>query len=183
MAAVSKAEAGHITSSWTTSRRIALQLLSMPDGTPSIPAPTRVITAHDEGGKSIIQQIDLLRYQLYPNSKSSFSNVWTFDRVPTNDNNISSDPPSSVPTWQTLTWRYSQGRWRGACYRWAWIGHRACRRREMLLQRHCAGHEQAESNGALPVLSSSRLDHTIRGETNLNLDTAQDDVNGCDCAR
>ncbi|KZV63281.1 hypothetical protein PENSPDRAFT_641079 [Peniophora sp. CONT] len=56
-----------------------------------LPVPKRVVTTHDEGGKSIVQQITPLQYQFYPGSKSSFSNAWTFDTVPTNDNNASVD--------------------------------------------------------------------------------------------
>ncbi|KZV63280.1 hypothetical protein PENSPDRAFT_216458 [Peniophora sp. CONT] len=53
------------------------------------PVPKRVITTNDRDGKSVVQQISPLHYRSYPGSKSSFSNLWTFDSVPTNDNEIS----------------------------------------------------------------------------------------------
>lgn len=60
-----------------------------------LPVPKRVITAHNRDGKSMVKQISPLRYRPYPGSASSFSNLWTFDGVPTNDNSLCYAPDLS----------------------------------------------------------------------------------------
>ncbi|VDC01821.1 unnamed protein product [Peniophora sp. CBMAI 1063] len=61
------------------------------DTSSQLPAPKRIVTAYDDAGKSVIQKIDTLQLKPYPNSKSGYRDAWTFDKVPTNDNNLSID--------------------------------------------------------------------------------------------
>ncbi|VDC01820.1 unnamed protein product [Peniophora sp. CBMAI 1063] len=57
----------------------------------TLPIPRRIITTHDGAGKSIVQSIAPAKYQPFPHSNSSFTTLWNFDSVPTNDNNVSDD--------------------------------------------------------------------------------------------
>ena len=51
--------------------------------------PKRVITTHTPDGKSTVEKIVPAKYQPFPHSNSSFTTLWNFDSVPTNDNNVS----------------------------------------------------------------------------------------------
>ncbi|VDC01823.1 unnamed protein product [Peniophora sp. CBMAI 1063] len=55
------------------------------------PAPRRIVTTHKEA-KSVVQLDQPITFQPYPNSTTSrFSDVWVYDGVPTNDNNLATD--------------------------------------------------------------------------------------------
>ncbi|KZV63282.1 hypothetical protein PENSPDRAFT_758064 [Peniophora sp. CONT] len=57
----------------------------------TLPVPKRIITTHDESGKSTVERIVPAQYQQYPHSHSSFTTLWNFDSVPTKDNNLQVD--------------------------------------------------------------------------------------------